>query len=219
MDENEIIRAIQTKKAIRTDELTSMFNCAHRTLWAKLQDYEYQTSINRNRKYITLDGIPEYQSDGLWECRGAVFSKWGRMKDTIVKLVEESPMGSTPTQLSKRVKATITPQLIELRRKKRLVSRQYGRKHLYLSASRTRQEQQRRAFEDQWKSTKKEPQLSKDIIIQILLTIITHNETEPEKIQKKLKEQQLDVELDDISWLFRKHGIQIKPCGSRSMRS
>jgi len=205
----QIVQALETNKVLRTDELTTMFKCAPRTLYLKLNDCNYQTSINQNRRYITLSKTPLYDNNGLWEYRGAVFSKWGRMKETITKLVEDSPMGLTPTELTKLVKATITPQLVDLVKEKTLVRRRYGRRQVYFTSEKKRQEQQRRAFELQWPQPA-QPKLTKELTIQILLTIIKYNETNPEQLRAILKGQHIKVKTNDIKWLMRKYDIQKK---------
>ena len=49
----EILRLLEANKTLRTDELLKIIGCAPRTLYIKLGEYEYMSSINQKRKFIT----------------------------------------------------------------------------------------------------------------------------------------------------------------------
>ena len=133
----EILQVLEDNIALRTDELLKIIGCAPRTLYVKLQDYEYISSINQKRNFITLSTTPEYDENGLWEHRGAVFSKWGNVKETIVHLVNSSTMGLTPGQISNLLKTIVTPQLLDCLKEKRTIRVRFGRNQVYFSSDRS----------------------------------------------------------------------------------
>jgi len=128
---------LETHAALRTDELLKMIGCATRTLYIKLEGCEYMSSINQKRKFITLSTTPEYDENGLWEHRGAIFSKWGGIKETIVHLVNSSTMGLTPCQISSLLKTTVTPQLLDCLKERRMIRVRFGRNQVYFSSDKS----------------------------------------------------------------------------------
>ena len=131
----EAVRLLKTRKVLRTDELMKMLDCAPQTMYIKLSQCKYISSINEHRRFLTLAKTPQYDSNGLWEYRGAMFSKWGNMKKTIVKLIADSPMGLTPGKLSELVKTTITPQLLSCLKEKKVIRLRFGRNQVYFSSN------------------------------------------------------------------------------------
>lgn len=129
----EIFQLLETHAALRTEELLKLIGCAPRTLYLKLREHEYMSSINQKRKFLTLSTTPEYDEKGLWEYRGAIFSKWGGIKETIVHLVNSSTMGLTPSQISSLLKTIVTPQLLDCLKEKRMIRIRFGRNQVYFS--------------------------------------------------------------------------------------
>lgn len=133
----EILRLLETNTTLRTDELLKMMGCSPRTLYIKLREYKYISSLNQKRKFITLSTTPKYNENGLWEHRGAIFSKWGGVKETIVHLVNSSSMGLTPSQISGLLKTTVTPQLLDCLKEKKITRMRFGRNQVYFSVDKS----------------------------------------------------------------------------------
>ena len=54
-------------KTLRTESPMSVFH--------RLSDLGYLTSYSHARRYYTLEEIPDFDSNGLWQCQGVLFSK------------------------------------------------------------------------------------------------------------------------------------------------
>ena len=54
-------------KTLRTESPMSVFR--------RLSDLGYLTSYSHARRYYTLEEIPDFDSNGLWQCQGVLFSK------------------------------------------------------------------------------------------------------------------------------------------------
>lgn len=138
----EAIRTLETHKVLRTDELMTILGCSPRTLYLKLGKCQYISSINQSRRYFTLATTPKYDSNGLWEHKGAIFSKWGGIQETLVYLINTSKMGLTPSQMSKLLKTTVTPQLLACLKEKKVIRVRFGRNQIYFSSNRSKQKLQ-----------------------------------------------------------------------------
>ena len=214
----EILQVLEDNIALRTDELLKIIGCAPRTLYVKLQDYEYISSINQKRNFITLSTTPEYDENGLWEHRGAVFSKWGNVKETIVHLVNSSTMGLTPGQISNLLKTIVTPQLLDCLKEKRTIRVRFGRNQVYFSSDRTisksQIEKRKRYIQNQVKGTTKSitRQESKPYDIDkvhfgFLAQLILSDALTPEDIYTMLDAMGKSVERKDIKEIIIRHNL------------
>jgi hypothetical protein len=68
-----------------------------------LKELGYHTSYNFNSRYYTLEGIPEFDVDGLWDCQGVLFSCHGTLRETVRCLVEASRSGITGAELAAKL--------------------------------------------------------------------------------------------------------------------
>ncbi len=133
----DAIRLLNIHKVLRTDELMKMLDCAPQTLYLKLSQCEYISSINRHRRFLTLAKTPQYDSNGLWVHENVMFSKWGNVKETIVHLVNSSTIGLTPDQISNLLKTIVTPQLLDCLKEKRAIRVRFGRNQVYFSSDKS----------------------------------------------------------------------------------
>ena len=93
MDENTIFTTFDQKKIMTIENLTEMMRCSTITTRRWLKKWNSYTSINKNGRYYTLPHIPEFNEDGLWKYKTVLFSKSGNLKQTIVWLIRQSPIG------------------------------------------------------------------------------------------------------------------------------
>ncbi len=217
----EILRLLETNTTLRTDELLKIIGCAPRTLYIKLQEYEYMSSINQKRKFITLSKTPEYDENGLWEHRGAIFSKWGGVKETIVHLVNSSAMGLIPSQISGLLKTTVTPQLLDCLKEKRMIRMRFGRNQVYFSSdksiSKIQIEKRKEHLQTKIKGAATDviPQESKSFDLDkvhfgFLAQLILGDTLNTEDIYQVLDGMGKSFEQKDIKELIIRHNIDLK---------
>ena len=206
-----VVEYLMKERVLRTDELMSMVGCAHRTLFEKLKICEYQSSCNHNGRYLTLKSTPKYNEMGLWEYRGAVFSKFGNLTETIIHMVDHSQSGLTPTEFKSYLKTTVTPQLIRCLKNKRLVRIREGRNQVYYSVDGTTRKAQitaRRELLAPKQLLRTSAPLSKENIIRVLLTVIKYHETSIKKVHSLLLLEGLSLSEKSIEWVFNKYNIK-----------
>jgi len=209
----DAVRLLEEHKILRTDDLMRMLECAPRTLYLKLSQCDYISSINMARRYFALAKTPEFNSLGLWEYAGVVFSKWGGIKETIVKLVNSSKMGLTPTQISDLLKTKVTPQLLACLKEKKLIRVRFGRNQIYFSVNKEILEKQRNEREKMLgepliKKPTRRKYINDKIIIDVLVARIKHNETLPKKIVKILDSMGITVSEEAVNWVFMEFDLK-----------
>lgn len=101
------IRSVRTslkkKKVFDFPMLLLFLNCSVRSGRSRLKQWQAHSSYNKSGQYYALPDVPRFNEDGLWWYRGAYFSKYGTLKNTVVHLIGVSPAGLTGEQIGKLV--------------------------------------------------------------------------------------------------------------------
>ena len=95
--------AIRKKKTFTVENIASLLGCSIPTVRLKLQQWNTRSSYNKSGQYYALPDVPQFDENGLWWYRGAYFSKYGTLKNTVVHLIDVSSAGLTGEQIGKLV--------------------------------------------------------------------------------------------------------------------
>lgn len=98
--------SLKKKKVFDFPMLLFLLNCSVRCGRSKLKQWHAHTSYNNNGQYYALSDVPRFDTNGLWWYKGAYFSKYGTLKNTVVHLVGASPAGLTGWQIGQLVGLT-----------------------------------------------------------------------------------------------------------------
>lgn len=128
----------------------SLGTAATMTVFRKLKTLRYSTSYSHRGKYYTLAGLPRFDAQGLWCCRGVWFSRDGNLLATAHRFVEEADAGLTASELEALLSVVVKEPLLELVRRKQLDREKRGREHVYFSREpgRHREQQLRRESQE-----------------------------------------------------------------------
>lgn len=137
-----VVRAFRKRKILTLDDVQQIAGWSPMTLWRKLKPIGYHTSFNYNARYYTLAGIPRFGDNGLWFYRAVGFSSYGTLNSTLVALVQNSPMGMTPNELSAVLTVRVQNQLSKLYLANLIDRVKHGRAQLYVSLEEAVREQQ-----------------------------------------------------------------------------
>ena len=89
-------------------------NRSVRSIFRDLIAEGYFSSFTHAGKYYTLKNIPRFNSDGIWFYQEMGFSKFGTLKNTLVKLIENSEAGKTHDELNKQLRIRVHNTLLDL---------------------------------------------------------------------------------------------------------
>ena len=103
MDEYDVLAKFRQNKIMTIEKLVDVLQCSAITVRRRLKKWEAFTSINKNGRYYTLPGIPEFDGNGLWKYQSALFSKHGNLRQTIIELVRKSQKGLSATDISQTI--------------------------------------------------------------------------------------------------------------------
>ena len=100
MDEEHALRAIDRFKIITIQQLVELLQCSVITARRRLSKWKAYTSINQNGRYYALPHIPVFDGNGLWRYQSVLFSRHGNLKQTILGLIRQSPMGLSAGEMA-----------------------------------------------------------------------------------------------------------------------
>ena len=212
---DDVIAFLRDHKVLLASQLAEHFDCSKGTIWRKLEGTGYLTSFNLNGSVLTLPDIPEWDEQGLWEFRGARFSRWGNLFETIVHLVEKSNAGFRAQELKQHLHDNIHHHL-SLCVEKGLLYREGARKSAvyYSMNSRKRRVQMKRRGSELRTRIGRPPGLTKGKIIDVLALAIKHRATSVEELMPLVRSKGMKVNERGVRWIIQEY--EIKKKGFRS---
>ena len=148
MDFAKLFRKLKRVKIFTVKELAGWLSCSIPTARRRLKDWRTLTSYNCNGRYYTLPGVPGFDGNGLWRCRGAFFSRHGNLKQTVSHLVAASRAGLTAAELGEVLGLDARSFLSHFREGLDLFRERWGRGYVWFSGnSAVRKRQRKRRLE------------------------------------------------------------------------
>ncbi len=208
----DILKAFQKRKALTSQQLLKAVGCSKMTAWRLLRKHGYLTSYNYNARYYTIQGIPQFDEDGLWSYRKICFSKWGALTDTMLALVHNSKAGLTAGQLQQRLQVkNLKPALSRLVDQKRLTREKIEDHFVYfpLQAAAQKKQQKQRKQESLRRQSKSDLP-SVEPIIALLVEIIGHPQNTPRQWSRRLARQGIRITPKQIQAVLDHYQIDLK---------
>jgi len=108
MDEKQTLQTFRRLKIITIEQLVGLLQCSMITVRRRLRRWQAYTSINQNGRYYTLPQIPVFDANGLWRHQSVLFSRHGNLKQTILGLIRQSPMGLSAGEIAQLLDLSAT---------------------------------------------------------------------------------------------------------------
>ena len=99
-----VFKFLEDEKVFTLDQLVSSLSCSTPTARLKLKQWQAYTSYNQNGRYYTMPTVPRFDENGLWFYEAISFSKYGNLKNTVVHLINTSPIGLTGNEIGNLVR-------------------------------------------------------------------------------------------------------------------
>jgi hypothetical protein len=193
------------------------------TVFRRLSTAGYLSSYSHAGRYYTLRDIPRFDTDGLWQHAGVLFSRDGTLRSTVRRLVEEADAGQFHRELQLRVGLRVHNTLANLVEDKLLGREALQGEYLYVSADETRAAAQveRRTRMGASVAPPLQEELTPALVIEVLLEVIhgTVVRTDAQEVAARLEARRIKVTVAQVEKIFRRHGVVKKTAPSRSPRS
>jgi hypothetical protein len=107
------------------------------TVFRKLKHLGYLTSYSHRGQYYTLQRIPRFNEYGIWCLHSVFFSKYGKLQNAVLAIVDASEAGHSSDELGRLLNVDVKHALLELLRKRRLDRERLGGRWIYFGRTRT----------------------------------------------------------------------------------
>jgi len=131
---NKIAVMEELKAAAGTDATMTVYRCLSRL--------GYLVSYSHRGQFYTLQAVPEFNQQGLWSCRSAMFSSYGNLLETATALVDQSDAGFTAAELEMVLQVEVKHALLQLHRRDRIARVRLGGRFVYMCAESGEQRRQ-----------------------------------------------------------------------------
>ena len=181
------------------------------SLFRDLKRVELLTSYSHAGQYHALKSMVKFNPNGLWFYEQTSFSKYGTLKNTLVKIISNSPAGMTHKELKTLLRIQVQNPLTHLIKtnllKRRLLSEQV---FVYLSNDEFQAQEQLQKRLDLNEKAFSVTLPSDTIIIDILLEIIRGNERiiNEEELSSSLKHRGVNVQQQQLIYVLTYYDIK-----------
>ncbi|HLC05234.1 MAG TPA: hypothetical protein VJK02_19545 [Anaerolineales bacterium] len=208
------------KSIARLDELRRALNSSGRTVFRVMGRMGYLSSYSHSGRYYTLEKIPSFDPDGLWEHAGVLFSRYGTLRATIVEVVSKALAGHTHAELQLRLRLRVHDTLHDLVEAGEVGRIEVERLYLYVSTEPTRAEAQlaeRRRIATE-PSPPARPLLDPSVVIEVLLGVIHSPRPDAAALAALLQAQGKAITLEQVEAVWAHHELGKKKPASRRLR-
>lgn len=179
------------------------------TVVRRLREHHYCSSYNLAGKYLTIQEVAEFDTSGLWSWKGAHFSKYGTLKNTVEHFVRSSGRGMTHQELAGLLSVRVHNALLDLVLSKRIGRERLGPTFVYLSLDRPARKQQMLQREALIKELHKPAPTSRQIIA-TLLEVIQDRTIQRRDIVARCKRAGVTISPDLVDAIFEKYDLDKK---------
>ena len=214
--EQRVLSQFKKQKVFTTKDLMGILGCSIATVGRRIREWDAHTSYNMNGRFYTLRDVPEFDGYGIWECKGALFSKHGSLKETLKQLVNKSGSGLSTIELGEILQLpphTVQSVLCACREQIATKWHRFDGLNIYLS-------DQPRVYEAQYaareglleQSAKLDIPSDSDAVI-IFVELIKHPKDKLELLVRRVRRRSANITIEKVRNLLTYHGILKKNSG------
>lgn len=205
-----LVRLFRRQKVVELSDLFAALGTHSRmTVFRRMVALGYLSSYSHAGRYYTLPDIPRFDEHGLWQHAGALFSRDGTLKETIVRLVEGAVAGEFQRDLQVRLQLRVHNTLADLTGSKRLARKPVHGEYLYVSASAVRGKAQLAQRLSMSEVAEAGASIAPAIVIEVLLEIIHGSVVvvDAKKISTRLAARGIAITPGQVVQIIDQHGV------------
>lgn len=224
-NESQVVARLSSVRVAQFSQLAAQLELSTKTVQRALVKAGYFTSINQNAGFVTLKKVPQFDHLGLWSFEQIYFSKYGNLRETLAKLIEQAPSGYTLQELEKHVGTRAHNHLSHLIREGKVRRFLMGRSAIYVSARarQAKQQEVRRRGEERSASrvitaTKPSAPLPPGVdaltVIRVLVKLLETPDASLASMARSLQARQVSIRADQIRETLNFYGLKKTTRGS-----
>jgi hypothetical protein len=178
---------------------------------------EYRRSYNHNGRFYTLFKVSRFDRWGLWSWRDVYFSVDGSLRNTVRRLIHEAEAGMTHRELQDRLGVRVQNTLASLLKTGDVARQREREVFVYVhpdSGVRGQQLEGRRTAAKT--AGQPEPEVTDEIVIEVLLQLIRHPGLQPSDAARRLRGRSPPITLAQVEAVYARYDLGQKGGLSRS---
>lgn len=205
--ERNVLVEFRKKKVLTIGQLRELLQCSVPTVRNRLRAWRGYTSFNQNGRYYTLARIPRFDEHGLWWYKQIGFSKHGNLKQTLIRIVRDSPVGLDASQIGRLLRLAPRSFLSHFRHIVGLQREIQQGRFIYFSDEPSILLKQKSRREQAAERARDEIPSDAEAVV-VLADLIKHPDSTLRDCSKRLKRKGLAVAPDAIFSLLDHHRIK-----------
>jgi hypothetical protein len=205
-----VISECRKRRIFTVSDLKKLLGCSRATVVRRIKEWDAHTSYNLNGKFYSLPKVPQFDGHGLWQYKGAFFSKHGNLKDSIRHFVCRSQSGLSTLELGKQLGLpphTIQSVLSASRDQMSLRRQQLNGLNIYFSDGSEVYHAQLSARQNLLQQSAKLDIPNDADAIAIFVDLIKHPKDRLELLVRRVRRQGVKVSIEGVRNLLTYHGI------------
>jgi hypothetical protein len=206
-----IVQLLQMKDVVTFEEIQNALGSASRaTTFRYLKHVPYMRSYNHNGRYYTFRDPTRFDRWGLYGQGDFLFSRDGKLGNTVKRLVRESQTGMTQRELQDLLQVRVQVLLLEAVRHDEIRRDLVSRLYLYLHNDSEIGDTQLKKRHDQisnHRSLQDSVIIDDHIIIKVLLILIRHPDFQPVDVTHALRGHVPPISEDQVIEVFSRYDL------------
>jgi hypothetical protein len=175
----------------------------------RLDEHGYYSSYNQSGKFVTINEVAQFDSQGLWVCNAARFSEHGNLKETAWNFVENSQHGMAHEELAALLGVRVHNSLLELVQEEWTHRERLGSRFVYFSHQASLRRKQVRRRKSLLEEGEK-PRPSARQIIAALLELIRDPQAPRQKIVLRCQRSGVPISRQLVDAIFETYDLDKK---------
>jgi len=193
------------------EALKTKSGCESRTLQRKIKLCNLLVSYNKNAKFYTTSSMAHFNEYGIWNYKQILFSKYGNLFETIIKLIDNSINGYSANELSVIIEVKSDDALRILWQKQRICRQKTGSNNVYFSL---REDLFAQQLQIRQQLIQVAPisaiLLDYQITIAILVEIIQQDSLDASSIVKAVKRRKIEITKTEVQTVIEHYQLKKK---------
>ncbi len=129
----DVLATFRVARVLTLEQLCDRLASSRATVLRRLKEHGYYSSYNHAGRYLTVKGVVDFDSQGLWVWKTARFSRQGTLKQTVHHFVQACERGMTHEELATLLGVRAHNTVLELVGEDRIRRERLGPTFVYLS--------------------------------------------------------------------------------------
>ena len=207
--EADVLAIFRVVRVLTLHQLCDRLESSRATVLRRLKEHGYYSSYNHAGRFLTVEGVADFDSQGLWIWKAARFSRHGTLKQTVRHFVQASERGMTHEELATRLVVRAHNTLLELVGEAEIRRERLGPTFVYLSRKASVRRQQilrRKSF----LTERKKPRPTSRQIIATLLELIKDPRADRHDIMLRCQRAAVTISRQLVDAIFDTYDLSKK---------